>query len=99
MPEAISVANWREKTDRLRSFTFLKRWKTDSSLKASWRSETSSTIRPRWRSCSVTCAFEGASISPREGTPARSTALKANVLIARSYPCAGIAGGAAWSAP
>ena len=47
--------------------TLLKRWKTDSSLNASRFSETSRTIRPRWRSCSVTCALEPASTSPRDG--------------------------------
>ena len=82
MPDAIRVANWREKTASARMLTLLKRWKIDSSLNASRFSETSRTISPRWRSCSVTCAFDVASSSPREGTPARSTALNANVLIA-----------------
>ena len=77
MPEAIRVAYWREKIASGRIFTLLKRWKTDSSFIASRFSETSSTISPRWRSCSVTWAFDVASTSPREGTPARSTALNA----------------------
>ena len=57
-----------------------------SSFIASRFSEMSRTIRPRWRSCSETTAFEEASISPRAGTPARSTARNANALIARPSP-------------
>src|SRR5919106_3734164 len=79
MPDAIRVANWREKTASGRIFTFLKRWNSDSSFTASRFSATSRTISPRWRSCSVTCAFELASTSPRDGTPARSTALNAKL--------------------
>ena len=52
-----------------RMLTLLKRWKTLSSFSASRFSETSRTIRPRWRSCSETCAFDSASTSPRDGTP------------------------------
>src|SRR6266550_4406683 len=69
MPEAIRVANWREKMARARRLTLLNRWKMLSSFIASRFSETT--------------AFEEASISPRAGTPARSTARKANALIAR----------------
>src|SRR5438874_9350852 len=83
MPEAVRVANWREKMARARRLTLLNRWKLLSSFIASRFSEMSRTIRPRWRSCSETTAFEEASISPRAGTPARSTARKANALIAR----------------
>ena len=61
--------------------TLWKRSKRPSSLNASRFSETSRTISPRWRSCSVTWPFEAASSSPREGMPARSTARKAKVLI------------------
>ena len=46
MPEAISVANWREKTERFRMLTLLKRWKMLSSFNASRDSEMSRTIRP-----------------------------------------------------
>ena len=81
MPEAISVANWREKTASSRIAMLLKRSMKLSSLNASVSSVTSRTIRPRWRSCSVTCALLSASTSPREGTPATSTARKAKVLI------------------
>ena len=69
MPDEIRVANWREKIASGRAFTFLKRWKTDSSLNASRVSETSRTISPRWRSCSVTAALEVASTSPRKAPP------------------------------
>ena len=44
---------------------------------ASRFSETSRTISPRWRSCSVTWPFEPASSSPFEGVPARSIARNA----------------------
>src|SRR6266511_196377 len=81
MPETIRVANWREKTATARRLTLLKRWKMLSSFSASRFSETSRTIRPRWRSCSETAVFDEASISPRAGTPARSTARKAKVLM------------------
>src|SRR4051794_38040934 len=81
MPDAISVANWREKIASARRFTLLKRWKMRSSWSASRFSLMSRTISPRSRSCSETMDLEVASISPRAGTPARSTALKANVLI------------------
>src|SRR5688500_3563062 len=84
MPEAINVANCREKIASGRIFTLLNRWKMDSSFIASCFSETSRTIRPRWRSCSVTIAFEVASSSPREGTPARSTALNAKLATSPS---------------
>src|SRR5947207_9545344 len=57
-----------------------------SSFIASRFSEMSRTIRPRWRSCSETAAFEEASISPRAGTPARSTARNAYALIPRRLP-------------
>ncbi len=82
MPDEISVAYWREKIASGRALTLLKRWNTDSSLNASRFSETSRTISPRWRSCSVTAAFEDASTSPRDGTPARSTALNPNIAMA-----------------
>jgi hypothetical protein len=77
IPEATRVANWREKTASWRVFTCLKRLRKSSSLSGSFCSLTSRTISPRSRSCSVTWALEGASISPREGTPATSTARKA----------------------
>jgi hypothetical protein len=77
MPDATRVANWREKTDRLRMFTLLKRWKMLSSFSDSRCSETSRTIRPRWRSCSETWDFDVASISPTVDAPARSTARNA----------------------
>src|SRR5581483_4400064 len=82
MPAAIRVANWREKIASARRFTLLKRWKRLSSLNASRFSAMSRTISPRWRSCSLTTFFEDASISPRAGTPARSTARNANVAMA-----------------
>ncbi len=41
---------------------------------ASRFSETSRTISPFWRSCSVTAVFDSASTSPREGVPATSIA-------------------------
>src|SRR5882757_1236324 len=78
------VANWREKTERSRIGTLRKRSKTFSSFIASFFSETSSTMRPRSRSCSVTCPLVSASTSPREGTPATSTARNAYVLISSS---------------
>jgi hypothetical protein len=48
-----------------------------SNLKASLFSETSRTINPFWRSCSVTWDLVSASSSPREGIPATSIARKA----------------------
>src|SRR3712207_358887 len=46
----------------------------------------SRTIMPFARSCWVTSCLLFASSSPRVGTPWRSTALKANVLIALPHP-------------
>src|SRR5436190_9052698 len=86
MPDAMRVANWRENTASARRLTLLKRWKMLSSFIASRFSEMSRTISPRWRSCSETTAFEEASISPRAGTPARSTARNAYALIPRQPP-------------
>ncbi len=79
IPEAIRVANWREKTARLRMLTLLKRWKMSSSFSASRCSETSRTISPRWRSCSETWALLGLELAAG-ATPARSTARKVKVL-------------------
>src|SRR5215211_1494064 len=83
MPDSMSVANWREKTATARRLTLLKRWKMLSSFIASRFSAISRTISPRWRSCSETTDLDEASISPRAGTPARSTARKAKVLTGR----------------
>src|SRR3954451_5410763 len=83
MPEAVSVANCREKTARSRVLTPRKRSNRLSSANACFFSATSRTIRPRSRSCSETCAFDSASTSPRDGTPATSTARNAYVLISR----------------
>src|SRR4051794_40882764 len=80
MPDAMRVANCRENTASARRLTLLKRWKMLSSFIDSRFWEMSRTIRPRSRSWSETTDFEEASISPRAGTPARSTARKANVL-------------------
>ena len=80
MPEATRVANWREKTASSRMSTLCQRLKTSSILNGSLFSVTSRTIRPRWRSCSVTWAFDSASSSPAEATPATSMARKANVV-------------------
>src|SRR2546425_4704529 len=44
-------------------------------------SSMSRTISPLARSCEVTACLSSASSSPRVGTPARSTALKANVAM------------------
>src|SRR6185503_5918937 len=55
-----------------------------SSFSASCFSEMSRTISPRCRSWSETTFLEDASISPRAGTPARSTARNAYVL---TLPC------------
>ena len=41
---------------------------------------TSRTIRPRWRSCSPTCALDSASSSPRWSNPATSIARKSKVV-------------------
>ncbi len=55
--------------------------KRPSTLIESCFSETSRTINPRCRSCSVTWPFVAASSSPREGVPATSIARNAKVLI------------------
>src|SRR5262249_55281728 len=47
---------------------------------------TSRTIRPRWRSCSVTEALDSASSSPAEAVPAISMARKANVVAPAIVP-------------
>ena len=80
IPEAIRVANWREKTASSRMSTLCQRLKKSSILNGSDFSLTSRTIRPRWRSCSVTEALDSASSSPAEVVPARSMARKANVV-------------------
>jgi hypothetical protein len=49
-------------------------------LNGAFFSLTSRTIRPRWRSCSVTCAYDSASSSPAVAAPATSIARKAKVL-------------------
>src|SRR5687768_6397126 len=82
MPDSTRVANCREKTASGRSLTPFQRSKNDSSLSPSRFWVTSRTIRPFCRSDSVTCDFSEASISPRAGTPATSTALNAKVDIA-----------------
>ena len=82
IPEAIRVANWREKIASSRMSTPCQRLKMSSILNGSDFSLTSRTIRPRWRSCSVTEALDSASISPAEAAPARSMARKANVVAA-----------------
>src|SRR5262245_45881402 len=88
MPAAIRVANCREKTAISRPLMPRKRLTRLSRRNGSRCSETSSTISPRSRSCSVPCALVSASSSPREGIPATSTALKANVVMV-----AGLGGG------
>ncbi len=77
MPEPIRVANWREKTASSRMPMLRKRSRNRSSFTDSFSSETSSTISPRSRSCSVTWDLVSASTSPREGIPAVSIALNA----------------------
>ena len=50
-------------------------------------SVTSRTIRPRWRSCSETWAFESASSSPAVAVPATSIARKVKMFaVATAYP-------------
>src|SRR4051794_1049260 len=78
------VANWREKIAMSRALIPRKRSKICSSLNCSPCSVTSRTISPRSRSCSVTWPLVSASTSPRGGTPATSTALKAKVLMSLS---------------
>ena len=80
IPEATRVANWREKTASSRMSTPLQRVKRSSIAKGEVFSLTSRTIRPRWRSCSETCALDSASSSPAEATPATSMARKAKVV-------------------
>ena len=80
IPEATRVANWREKTASSRMSTPFQRLKKSSILSGSLFSLTSRTISPRWRSCSVTWAFDSASSSPAEAAPATSIARKAKVV-------------------
>ncbi len=86
IPEETRVANWREKTASSRMSTLCQRRKMSSSLNGSLFSLTSRTIRPRWRSCSVTCALDSASTSPAVAAPATSIARKANVVALIAYP-------------
>ena len=74
------MANWREKIASSRMSTPCQRLKMSSTFSGLDFSLTSRTIRPRWRSCSVTAAFDSAATSPAEVVPARSMARKANVL-------------------
>ena len=80
MPDATRVANCREKTASSRMSTAFQRLKTSSTLNGLLFSLTSRTIRPRWRSCSVTWALDSASTSPAEAAPPTSIALKVNVV-------------------
>ena len=80
MPEATRVANWREKIASSRMSTLFQRLPDRSTLNGAFFSLTSRTIRPRWRSCSVTAAFDSASSSPALAAPATSIARKAKVL-------------------
>ena len=80
IPEATRVANWREKTASSRMSTLFQRLKRSSIANGAFFSLTSRTIRPRWRSCSVTWALDSASTSPAEAAPATSIARKAKVL-------------------
>ncbi len=80
IPEATRVANWREKIDSSRMSTPFQVRQRFSILNASRFSLTSRTISPRWRSCSLTCAFDSASTSPAVAAPATSIALKAKVV-------------------
>ncbi len=82
IPEATRVANWREKTASSRMSTPFQRRKTSSIVNGLLFSLTSRTISPRWRSCSVTCAFDSASTSPAVAAPPTSIARKANVVAA-----------------
>src|SRR5262249_26097306 len=84
IPESIRVANCREKIAMSRALIPRKRSKSCSTRNAWFFSETSRTINPRSRSCSVTWPFDSASTSPRDGIPATSTALKAKVATSAS---------------
>ena len=80
IPEAIRVANWREKIASSRMSTPCQRLRKSSMLIGFDFSLTSRTISPRWRSCSVTAALESASTSPAEVEPARSIARNSKVV-------------------
>ena len=80
IPEATRVANWREKTDSSRMSTPFQVCQSCSILNGSLFSLTSRTIRPRWRSCSVTWALDSASTSPAVAAPATSIARKEKVV-------------------
>ena len=80
IPEATRVANWREKTASSRMSTLFQRLKKSSILSGLLFSLTSRTIRPRWRSCSETCALDSASSSPAVAAPATSMARKVKVV-------------------
>ncbi len=80
IPEAIRVANWREKIASSRMSTPCHFLKMSSIFNGLDFSLTSRTIRPRWRSCSVTEALDSATSSPAEAVPAMSIARNSNVV-------------------